>query len=54
MDISLFGVLFVVFILIGLPIVVQIIANKVIRSYNRVEGLRKQSSSELVSFNLHN
>lgn len=55
MDISIFGVLFIVFILIGLPIAVQIIVNKVVGSYARIQGMGKQQSSDdLVSFNLTN
>jgi hypothetical protein len=54
-NISIFGALFIAFVLIGLPVVVQIIVNKVLGSYARVQEVGKQKSTdELVSFNLTN
>lgn len=54
METSIFGVLFIIFILVGLPFLVQIIANKVIGSYLRVKKAGKDQTSEMVSFNLSN
>lgn len=54
MEISTFGMLFITLGLIGLPIIVLVIANKVVGSYSRVKKAGTEQTSEMVSFNLSN